>query len=248
MVLPLLGGAFFGLLPLLLPVEFAKATGYPGNDIYIYRLAGCATFGYAVALTFALLQDRWEPLRMLVIAVLTFNLASIYGCLVEIFGGAAQPVVYLILPTSIAFVALTASLLYLHRDVQPQSPNIATWTLYILVIAMVLAAVFGLLPLFIPTQFGQLFGFKATDLFIYRQAGAATLGYAVMGFFNIRSRRWEALRWPVVMALVFNGLGCVVSLSAIFFEGNPSWVAYLIAVAAGVVTVGASIVLVRKGQ
>jgi hypothetical protein len=248
MVLPLLGGAFFGLLPLLVPVQFASATGYPGNDVYIYRLAGCATFGYAVGLTFALLQDRWEQLHMLVIAVFTFNLASIYACLVEIFGGSAQPVIYLILPTSILFVALTATLLYIHRDVPPQAPNVANRTIYTLVAAVVLAGIFGLLPLFIPSQFGQLFGFKATDLFIFRQAGAATLGYSVMGIFEIRSRRWEALRWPLVMALVFNALGCLVSLSAIFLEGNPSWVAYPIALASGAVTIGAIFVLIHKGR
>lgn len=247
MVLPLLGGAFFGLLPLLVPVQFASATGYPGNDLYMYRIAGAATFGYAVALTLALWQDRWAELRLLTIAVFTFNLASIYACLVEIFGGAAQPVVYLILPTSIAFVALTANLLYLHRNVETGTPNVARWTVWFLVVATVLALTFGVLPLFLPAQFNPLFGFKATDLFIFRQAGAATLGYGVMGIFELRSRHWAELRWPAVMALVFNGLSFIVSLAAII-EGNPSWLVYPIAAASLGVTVASVLVLVRKGR
>src|SRR6266705_3314903 len=52
----------------------------------------------------------------------------------------------------------------------------STW---LVVIATILATVFGLLPLLLPYQFGHIAGFKATDLFVYEQAGAATLGYAV---------------------------------------------------------------------
>ena len=49
----------FGLLPLLAPVQFATLSGYPGNDPFIYRLAGAATFGYAVGLTLGLRQGTW---------------------------------------------------------------------------------------------------------------------------------------------------------------------------------------------
>ena len=45
-VLPMAAGFVFGLLPLLVPSQFASAGGFPGNDTYVYRLAGAATLGY----------------------------------------------------------------------------------------------------------------------------------------------------------------------------------------------------------
>src|SRR5437660_737619 len=84
LVIPLLAGAFFGLLPLLSPDAFAALTaGIPATDPFIYRLAGAASFGYAVALALGLRQGTWAAVRLLVIAVLTFNLASLYACVVE---------------------------------------------------------------------------------------------------------------------------------------------------------------------
>lgn len=45
------------------------------------------------------------------------------------------------------------------------------------------APIFGPLSLLFPVEFGHPFGLKATDAFLYRyrQAGAAALGYGVMG-------------------------------------------------------------------
>ena len=77
LLLPLAGGSVFGLFPLLLGGVFGAALGYPGNDSFIYRLGGAATLGYAVALIMGLRQGDWAPLRLVVIATLTFNLASI---------------------------------------------------------------------------------------------------------------------------------------------------------------------------
>src|SRR5436309_15224033 len=87
--LALAGGAVFGLAALLIPVPLAALAGYPGNDHYIYRLAGAATLGYAVALGLALRSDEWAPVRLVVLAVLGFNLASLYACGVELAGGNA---------------------------------------------------------------------------------------------------------------------------------------------------------------
>jgi hypothetical protein len=69
------GGLVFGALPLLLGGAFGKALGFPGNDSFVYRLAGAATLGYAVALILGLRQGDWAPLRLVVIGTLTFNLA-----------------------------------------------------------------------------------------------------------------------------------------------------------------------------
>src|SRR5579884_1731585 len=113
LVVPLAGGLVFGLFPLLFPAAFAALTGFAGHDPFMYRLAGAATFGYAVALIGGIRQGTWAAVRLVVIAVLTFNLGSLYACGAELLSpstqGGARPVVYLILATSIAIVAITAS-------------------------------------------------------------------------------------------------------------------------------------------
>src|SRR5260370_29641247 len=128
LVIPLLGGLVFGLLPLLVPAPFASFTGFPGNDPFIYRLAGAATFGYAAALILGMWQGTWAAVRLVVIAVLTFNLASLYACGFEILSpsttGGAKPMVYLILATSLIIVALTSKMLYRQRnDTRPDRTN-----------------------------------------------------------------------------------------------------------------------------
>ena len=77
LLLPTAGGLVFGVFPLLFGGAFGAALGGPGNDAFVYRLAGAATLGYAVALIMGLRQGDWAPLRLVVIATLTFNLASI---------------------------------------------------------------------------------------------------------------------------------------------------------------------------
>ena len=248
LALPLAGGLVFGLFPLLVPVAFASFTGFPGNDPFIYRLAGAATFGYAVALAFGLRQATWAAVRLVVIAVLTFNLASLYACSFELLSpstnGGVRPIVYLILATSIAFVAMTGTLLYRHRTDARPGPDIAPWVVSFIVIATILTTIFSLIPLFYP-QLNSLFGFKVTDLFLYRQAGAATLGYAVMGVFQLRSRSWQEIRWPSVMAMMFNGLSFLASLLTIIL-GEAFLLPALVAVASLGVTV-ASVVVLRTG-
>ncbi len=209
LALPLVAGAVFGLFPLLIPVSFGRFLDFPGNDPFIYQLAGAATFGYTVALVLGLREGTWVAVKLPVKAVLTFNLASLYACGVELVSpstdGRVQLIVYLILTTSVVFVVMTAWLLYHHRNDGNLAPDIASWVVALIVIATILAFVFGLLPLFYP-QFGRLFGFKVTDLFLYRQADSSTLGYAVIGILELRSRNWQEIRGAFVMALVFNGL------------------------------------------
>src|SRR5512133_1964409 len=114
LLLPLAGGAVFGLLPFLLGSALGKLGGFPGNDALIYRLAGAATFGYAVALFLGIRQRDWAPMRSVVIAVLTFNLASIFAAVIEFISGDTNIIVYVILAASIAFVAISLWLLNRH--------------------------------------------------------------------------------------------------------------------------------------
>jgi hypothetical protein len=249
LVIPLAGGAIFGLFPLLVPGPFATFTGFPGNDPFIYRLAGAATFGYAVALGLGIRQGTWAAVRSIVIAVLTFNLASLYACSFEIISpntnGGVRLVVYLILATSLIIVAITGTMLYRHGKDEKPAPNIASWVVTFIVIATVLATAFGLTPLFYP-QINHLFGFKVTDLFLYRQAGAATLGYAVMGVFELRSRNWQEIRYPSVMAGVFNGLSFLAALLTIAL-GESLLLPAVVAIATLGVTVATIVVLRTKG-
>ena len=248
-VLPLAAGLVFGLFPLLAPELFASLTGFPGNDPFIYRLAGTATLGYAVGLAFGLLQGTWAAVRLMLIAVLTFNLASLYICGAEIIHptilGGTRPVVYLIFVTSIGFVALTTTLLYRHRQDAKKMPDVASWIVPFIVIATILAATFGLLPLFYPQAF-KLVGYKVTDIFLYGQAGAATLGYAVMGIFELRSRNWQELRCPLVMAAIFNGVSFLTCLLSIAL-GEPLFLPILIAIASLAVTIASIIALRTNG-
>lgn len=80
----------------------------------------------------------------------------------------------------------------------------------ILVLATLSAGIFGIFPLF-PKAFASFFGLSGTDAFIYRQAGAACFGYAVMGIYELLSKRWVELKLPLLMGTVFNGIGFVVS-------------------------------------
>src|SRR3954454_9657042 len=91
LLLPALASVVFGLGPILLPGPFWQFL-LPGRiDLYIYELAGAAMFGYAVALFGALRQPRWVPVRLVVLAVLVFNLGSLLACGTALAGGAPSP-------------------------------------------------------------------------------------------------------------------------------------------------------------
>jgi len=247
LLLPLAGSAFVGLFLFFLPTLLATLTGYAGNDLYIYRLAGAATLGYPIALGLALRQGSWASTRIVVVAFFTFGIASLYACAIDIILGRAHSVVYVVLILTLIFVAITGTLLYQHRGEGRAAADIARWVVWLLVIATILATVFGLVPLLFPYQFGYLAGFKATDLFIYEQAGAATLGYAVMGVFELRSRNWMEIRWPALMAAIFNGLSFLASVLAIA-SGDPPLLPYLVAPVSLGVTVAIIVALRRGGK
>jgi hypothetical protein len=247
LLLPIAGGLVFGVFPLLFGGAFGAVLGAPGNDSYVYRLAGAATLGYAVALILGLRQGDWAPLRLVVIATLTFNLASIYACLVHVVTGTANFFVYLIFGTSIAITAITLWSLNRHPREAQTEPDVSVWYIRFLILGTVLSAAFGLLPLLIPSLGAKLLGFYGTDVFLIRQAGAASLGYAVMGIYGIRSGAWHELRLPLIMALVFNGFSFIASVVALF-SGEPILITLVIGAASLFVTVVGTIAYQRKGR
>jgi len=247
LLLPTAGGLVFGLFPLLLGGAFGAVLGAPGNDSFVYRLGGAATLGYAIVLIMGLKQGDWSPLRLVVIATLTFNIASIYACVIQLIAGETNNLVYLILGTSIAITAITAWMLNRHAGAEREASDTSVWYIRFIILGTVLSAVFGLLPLLIPALGAKLLGFYGTDVFLIRQAGAASLGYAVMGLFGLRSGAWRELRLPLVMALVFNGFSFLASLVALF-SGEPVLITVVIAAASLFVTVVGMIAYQRKGQ
>ena len=245
----ILAGGFFGLASFIAPATFADLTGFAGTDLFTYRLAGAATFAYAVGLA-AGTRASWVELRIPVASTLAFNVASIVACLVAINGGGAQLIVWVILLASIAFSAGTAQLLREPPNAGKARAElerpIADWLVALYVIGVAAAAVFGLGPLLLGGQFGVLVGASGDDSFVYRQAGAATLGAAVGGILVLQSRRWSATRLPTLMAVTFNGLSVIAAIVEII-RGGPL-VAWLILAAAGVTTLGMGLALARKGR
>jgi hypothetical protein len=252
LILLVLAGAFFGLAPFLAPVQFATTTGFAGTDVFLYRLAGAATFGYGVGLAVGY-RAGWASLRIPIAATAVFNAASILACVVAILAG-AQPVVFVILAASILFTAATvlflarppAERLARDRAVGAGSGRLATWIVVLFGIGTLAAAFFGLVPLLFGGSFGKLLGYSGADDFVYRQGGAATLGAAAGGLLVLRSRRWQEARIPAIMAVTFNGLAVVAAMVEIAGGGRP--IAWLILAATGVTTVGMTAALMRGGR
>jgi hypothetical protein len=253
LILLIAAGGFFGLAPLVFPTQFADVSGFAGKDVFMYRVAGAATFGYAVGLA-AGFRSGWTALRIPIVATFVFNAASVVACLVAIIGGGAQPVVYLILVASVLFTASTGYFLAnppgqaasAAAESTSASPDMAPWMIGLFAIGTAAAAFFGLAALIPAGAFGHLLGYPGLDDFVYRQGGAATLGAAVGGATVLMSRRWESARIPAQMALTFNGLSVIAALLEITSGGQP--IAWLILAAAGLVTVGSATAIARGGR
>jgi hypothetical protein len=252
LILLIAAGGFFGLAPLVFPTQFADVSGFAGKDVFLYRVAGAATFAYAVGLA-AGFRSGWTALRIPIAATFVFNAASIAACLVAIIGGGAQPVVYVILLASVLFTASTGYFLANPPSLSAASMGIgdgpaemAPWVLGLFAIGTAAAAFFGLAALIPAGAFGHLLGYPGMDDFVYRQGGAATLGAAVGGAMVLMSRRWESARIPAQMALTFNGLSVIAALLEITSGGQA--IAWLILAAAALVSIGSAAAISRGGR
>src|ERR1700675_5025740 len=106
-----------------------------------------------------------------------------------------------------------------------------------LVVLLIAAGLFfGLAPLLAPKQFGDFTGFQAKDLFVYRLAGAATLGYGVALLIGFRAS-WRELRILIASTAVFNGASIAACLVAIV-QGGAQWLVYVILLASILFTAG----------
>jgi hypothetical protein len=238
LMLPTLVGILLGLASLLIAAPFARFAGYSGNDEFFYRLAGAATLGYGVALAVGIRGGSWRAIRSIVIAELVFQVVLLFACVVETSGGTGKPIIYVTGAAALAQAVIAVWVLSEHRGAPLGPPNIpgGALALAVMSIAILAAATFGILGAFFPVATTHFFGYQGTEVFLYRLAGAATLGYAVMGIFNLRSRNWAEVRLPVLMAIVFNGVSFLAAILAIV-QGDPLFLPILIALATFVVTV-----------
>jgi hypothetical protein len=251
LLVPMLAGLFFGLFPLFGAKLFAQVTGYVGadDDIFIYWTAGAATVAYGIVLAIAIREGSWTSTRLPVIAVLGFNACSLFACEEEIRLGRASThvIVYLILGASIFLCLLTTWLLARHRAAPRGEPETARWVPTFLVLATIAAFGTGLLALFLPEQLKSIFGLSVQDVFIYRQLGAATVGYGIMGIFQVRSHRWPELRLASLMAAIFNTLAFIIGILALAL-GKPPLLPAILVVAPFFLAAGNIALLLRKGK
>lgn len=247
LVVPLLGGLVFGILPLFFSMQFATLLGFSGNDTYLYRLAGAVVLGYVPGLLLAILQGQWTSVRLVVIATLVFNIGSLFAIAMAVITGTASPIVYAILAASVLIIGITVWMLKTHQAVSKPTADISQWLVYLIVFLTAAAFGTGTLFTFIPGLSAQLFGFQGTDEFVFRQGGAATLGFAVMGVFQLRSRAWQEIRLPSLNALLFNGASLLATIVAIV-SGDPILLLLVVLLVTAVATVGCVVTLARQGK
>jgi hypothetical protein len=227
-----LAAGFFGLFPFLAPGEFARVFGLSGDEPYLFRLAGAATIGYAVAALLGL-RSSWRAIRVPLIATLTFNLAAVTACLISIDESGIQPLATLVALAAGTFALLSAY--WLNRDEGPRGePRDRLEPGFRLTIAagVLASGLVATTQLLLPQTFVELFGLSGSDLVIVRLAGAATLGYSTGGLFSLLADDWRAARIQTVAAVAANVAAALAS--AIYLaQGGPSILGWLFLLASG---------------
>lgn len=248
LVVQIIVAGLFGVVPFFFPAVAADAGGYTGAEPFIYRLAGAATLGYVVAAASALAKPAWYRFRITAAATYTFNAGAVVAALITLFEDGGTFWVWFILIAASAFVLI---LIYVTRRDEgppaPDQPSLDRPARVLLTVASIAATFFGLAPLLAADLFADFGGFDRSDLFIYRMAGAATLGYAFGGYLSLRDGRWEAIRLQNLAAIVFNGLSAIAGLMYVV-AGGTSVVGWLILIAASLFTVTLLILHVRQGR
>jgi hypothetical protein len=116
LALATLSAAVFGLGPLLAAAPFATAFGLAPRELFVYRLAGAATFGYAVAGILEIRDGRWEAIRIQVIAAVVFNALAAGAALAYVAAGGGSLLGPVVVAAATFFaVALTVSLARVPR-------------------------------------------------------------------------------------------------------------------------------------
>lgn len=90
----------------------------------------------------------------------------------------------------------------------------------------IVALLFGLGFLLIPSTVGSIYGMNVQEPEIYRLLGGAMLGFAISSWLSYQATSWESVRIVVIMELVWTILGTLVMLYALLLAGFPAlgWV------------------------
>jgi hypothetical protein len=234
-------------LPLyVFPRPFARIADLAGDDTFIYELGGAAMLGYAVALALGIRGGYWAPMRFVVLATYTFAAIAFLAGFVSFASNQINGFVVVFSLWAVVVAYALAQMLVAHRGLVAGPRDVAGWVAAVVALATVSAAVFGLGPQ-LPGPFASLMGYKGSDEYVYRLAGAACFGYAAMGLQELRSLHWDDMRLPNIMALVFNGLAFLASVFEIL-ASRATLLVYLVALAAGFFTVTIAAILVRRGR
>jgi hypothetical protein len=105
--------------------------------------------------------------------------------------------------------------------------------------------IFGLIFLLFSEVWGELVGWPVTEPSIYRLLGAAILGYGISSWLVYRDTVWERVKIVIQMEIVWTGLGALVMLWGLVFEGVPA-IGWLYAVLLAAFTVAFSVFYFRK--
>jgi hypothetical protein len=240
------GSLAFGLPLYIFPRPFSRFAGLSGDDTFIYELGGAAMIGYAVAIGLGVRNGLWSPVRFVVLATYVFAAISFLAGFVSFASDQINGFVVLFSLWAVVVSYALAQILVAHRGAVAGPRDVGSWIVAILALATLSAAVFGLGPQ-LPGPFASLMGYKGTDEYVYRLAGAACFGYAAMGIQELRSLHWDDLRLPNVMALVFNGLAFLASVFELL-AGRGTLLVYLVTLAAGLFTLAIAAILVRRGR
>lgn len=241
-----MGSLAVGLPLYVFPRPFARIADLAGDDTFIYELGGAAMLGYAVALALGIRGAHWAPMRFVALATYMFAAIAFLAGFVSFASNQINGFVVLFSLWAVIVAYALAQMLVAHRGLVAGARDVAGWVAAVLALATVSAAVFGLGPQ-LPGPFASLMGYKGTDEYVYRLAGAACFGYAAMGIQELRSLHWDDMRLPNIMALVFNGLAFLASVFEIL-GGRATLLVYLVALAAGFFTVAIAAILVRRGR
>ena len=241
-----MGSLALGLPLYVFPRPFAHFAGLSGDDTFIYELGGAAMVGYAVALALGVRNGLWSPIRFVVLGTYAFTVLVFLAGFVSFVSNQIAGIVVVVSLWAVVVAWAVAQILVAHRGAVAGPRNVATWAAVVLALATLSAAVFGLGPQ-AAGPFASVMGYRGTDEYVYRLAGAACFGYAVIGIQELRSLHWDDMRLPNVMALVFNGLAFLASAFEIL-AGRTTLLAILVALAAGSYTVAISVVIARRGR
>jgi hypothetical protein len=240
------GSLALGLPLYVFPRPFGRVVGLSGDDTFIYELGGAAMLGYTIALAVGLRSPVWQPMRFIVLATYVFAAITFLAGFVAFASNQISGFVVAVSIWAVLVAWAIAQVLVARRGAVAGPRDVATWAVIVLGLATASAAVFGLGPQ-LPGPFASLMGYRGTDEYVYRLAGAACFGYAVMGIQELRSLHWDDMRLPNVMALVFNGLAFLASIIELL-AGRTTLLAVLVALAAGFFTFAIAAILVRRGR